>query len=140
VKFPPKRSLILSAGKAFPQTEVDFPQTRVCLDLKSVPFRNDHGCLVRALGIAAVDGVDVRDLGGQLGRLPTPLLVKRGPRVPLPSVIAIPVRFAVACEQERRQYANGNSCRPRHRPRLRSHSDTRDDYDSLSVTATSRDV
>jgi hypothetical protein len=72
----------LSAGQASPQTEVDFPQTRVCLDLKSVTFRDDDGCLVRALGIAAVDGVGVRNLGGQLGRLPTPHVVNRGPVCP----------------------------------------------------------
>lgn len=62
----------------------------------------DQRSLVRPLGVTAVHGIDVVDQPCEFRGLSATRVVQRGPGMTLPEMIAVPVRFAVAREDQRR--------------------------------------
>lgn len=93
----------LVVGEAFPGPEVLLAQGGNCRYGKAFALRDDERRLVRAREVARVDGVErlALELVGERPRLGTAGLVQRPVRVPLNAAPEVPVRLAVACEEDR---------------------------------------
>jgi 3-oxoacyl-[acyl-carrier protein] reductase len=96
-----KAALDLRCGEALPAAEGALAEARVELDLEPEALGHDLGRLPRPGEVARVDGVDTVERLRELARLLASALVQRRVGVTLPATCAIPVRLAVAHDEDR---------------------------------------
>jgi hypothetical protein len=102
----PRASVDLRFRQPLPRADVDLAEPWILLDRKSEASADDLGRLSGAAQVARIDRVD-RLCGepiGQLLCLGPARLVQRRIRVTLVPLLAVPLGFAVACEEERRHW------------------------------------
>src|SRR4029079_2536033 len=89
---------------ALPAAEVPLAQVRVEHDREIEPQRQDLRRFAGAIQVARVDGVDLLalELLGERARLLASALVERRVRLALDPLLGVPVRLAVADEQDGR--------------------------------------
>ena len=96
----PELGLDLCRRLSFPCPEPALTQARVEPHLCAERLSEDLGRFARTRQVAAVDGVDVAQLGGEAPRLHASCVVERRVGMALPAAVPVPIRLAVAYEQK----------------------------------------